>query len=146
MKDSQDKQKADFKKKTREGIDSWKQHIKNKPNDYNNIDKFFNGKDGKGEKKSFGNGERVEKGRYNEKKSKRDGKFGQRDGQRFGKGRFNEKKAFSKDGGDEGFNKNGKGRFQQRGGHQIGFKKGKQNRPGKVSRMINRNKKNSKRN
>ena len=41
IKDFQNKEKSSFKKKTFEGIEKWKKHIKNNPNDYNNIDKFF---------------------------------------------------------------------------------------------------------
>ena len=43
IKDFQNKEKSSFKKKTLEGIEKWKKHIKNNPNDYNNIDKFFEG-------------------------------------------------------------------------------------------------------
>ena len=43
IKDFQNKEKRSFKKKTFEGIEKWKKHIKNNPNDYNNIDKFFEG-------------------------------------------------------------------------------------------------------
>ena len=43
IKDFQNKEKSSFKKKTFEGIEKWKKHIKNNPNDYNNIDKFFEG-------------------------------------------------------------------------------------------------------
>lgn len=44
IKDSQNKEKAAFKKNTIEGIEKWKTHIKSNPDDYHNIDKFFDGK------------------------------------------------------------------------------------------------------
>jgi rRNA-processing protein EBP2 len=50
IKDFQNKEKSAFKKRTLEGIEKWKQHIKHNPNDYNNIDKFF---DGDKKKKKF---------------------------------------------------------------------------------------------
>ena len=45
MKDYQNKMKSSFKRKTAEGIEKWKEHIKTNPNDYKNIDKFID--DGK---------------------------------------------------------------------------------------------------
>ena len=44
MKDFENKQKSKFKRDTYEGVEKWKQHIKNNPNDYNKIDKFFKSK------------------------------------------------------------------------------------------------------
>ena len=49
MKDYQNKMKSSFKRKTAEGIEKWKEHIKKNPNDYRNIDKFI----GDGKKKKF---------------------------------------------------------------------------------------------
>ena len=49
MKDYQNKMKSSFKRKTAEGIEKWKEHIKTNPNDYKNIDKFI----GDGKKKKF---------------------------------------------------------------------------------------------
>ena len=47
MKDYQNKMKSSFKRKTAEGIEKWKEHIKTNPNDYKNIEKFI----GDGKKK-----------------------------------------------------------------------------------------------
>ena len=41
MKDFQNKEKSSFKRQTLEGVEKWKKHIKNNPDDYKNIDKFF---------------------------------------------------------------------------------------------------------
>ena len=41
MKDYQNKMKSSFKRKTAEGIEKWKEHIKTNPNDYKNIEKFI---------------------------------------------------------------------------------------------------------
>ena len=49
MKDFQNKEKSAFKRRTNEGIEKWKEHIKKNPNDYRNIDKFI----GDGKKKKF---------------------------------------------------------------------------------------------
>ena len=49
MKDYQNKMKSSFKRKTAEGIEKWKEHIKTNPNDYKNIDKFI----GDGKRKKF---------------------------------------------------------------------------------------------
>ena len=44
IKDFQNKEKSSFKRQTLQGVENWKKHIKNNPQDYNNIDKFFNNK------------------------------------------------------------------------------------------------------
>lgn len=100
MKDKTNKERSQFKKQTKEGIENWKKRkflinsdIKSNPNEYHQIDKFFDGK--------------------NEKK------------QNFGRG------------------------LKQRGGDRQAGRQNRQNkqqstnRPGKVRRMMHRNKKNS---
>ena len=44
IKDFQNKEKSSFKRQTLQGVENWKKHIKNNPEDYKNIDKFFNNK------------------------------------------------------------------------------------------------------
>ena len=44
IKDFQNKEKSSFKRLTLQGVENWKKHIKNNPDDYRNIDKFFNNK------------------------------------------------------------------------------------------------------
>ena len=44
IKDFQNKEKSKFKRQTLQGVENWKKHIKNNPDDYRNIDKFFNNK------------------------------------------------------------------------------------------------------
>lgn len=44
IKDFQNKEKSSFKRQTLQGVENWKKHIKNNPDDYRNIDKFFNNK------------------------------------------------------------------------------------------------------
>ena len=44
IKDFQNKEKSSFKRQTLEGVEKWKKHIKNNPQDYKDIDKFFNNK------------------------------------------------------------------------------------------------------
>jgi rRNA-processing protein EBP2 len=41
MKDFQNKERSSFKRQTLEGVEKWKKYIKNNPDDYKNIDKFF---------------------------------------------------------------------------------------------------------
>ena len=41
MKDFQNKERSSFKRQTLEGVEKWKKHIKNNPDDYKNIDKFL---------------------------------------------------------------------------------------------------------
>lgn len=99
MKDSQNKEKSAARRRTKEGIESWKKHIKNNPNDYHKIDEFIDGKRGNN------------KGGFRGGKNKGQFRGGKQD--RFGGSKF------------------------QKGG------KNKNQRPGKVKRMIQRNKKNS---
>ena len=40
----QNKEKSSFKRQTLQGVEKWKKHIKNNPQDYKDIDKFFNNK------------------------------------------------------------------------------------------------------
>ena len=44
IKDFQNKEKSSFKRQILQGVENWKKHIKNNPDDYRNIDKFFNNK------------------------------------------------------------------------------------------------------
>ena len=44
IKDFQNKEKSSFKRQTLQGVENWKKHIKNNPDDYKDIDKFFNNK------------------------------------------------------------------------------------------------------
>ena len=98
MKDFQNKEKSSFKRQTLEGVEKWKKHIKNNPEDYKNIDKFFVNK-----KKKFNPKDLVGKSVKHKSKEKRLA--------------------------DERF-----------------YKKKQMKRPGKVKRMMMRNKKNSKKN
>lgn len=97
IKDQQNKEKSAFKRKTMEGIEKWKEHIRKNPKDYNKIDNFLDGK----------------------KKKK-----------------FNVKDLAGKS-----------VRFKSREKRLSDtrhYKKKQMKRPGKVKRMLNRNKKNSK--
>ncbi len=98
MKDFQNKERSSFKRQTLEGVEKWKKHIKNNPQDYNNIDKFFVNK-----KKTFNPKALVGKSVKHKSREKRlaDEKF---------------------------------------------YKKKQMKRPGKVKRMMMRNKQNSKKN
>ena len=44
IKDFQNKERSGFKRQTLQGVENWKKHIKNNPDDYKDIDKFFNNK------------------------------------------------------------------------------------------------------
>ena len=84
MKDYQNKMKSSFKRKTAEGIEKWKEHIKTNPNDYKNIDKFigdgkrkkFNPRDLIGKSVKFKSKEKrlADERRYKKKQMKRPGK------------------------------------------------------------------------
>ena len=84
MKDYQNKMKSSFKRKTAEGIEKWKEHIKTNPNDYKNIDKFigdgkrkkFNPRDLIGKSVKFKSKEKrlADERRYRKKQMKRPGK------------------------------------------------------------------------
>ena len=97
IKDYQNKEKSSFKRKTMEGIEQWKEHIKKNPKDYNKIDKFFDGK----KKKKFNAKDLIGKSVRTKSKEKRLSDMRR-------------------------------------------YKKKQMKRPGKVKRMINRNRKNSK--
>ena len=96
IKDFQNKEKSSFKRQTLQGVENWKKHIKNNPEDYKNIDKFFNNK-----KKKFNPKDLAGKSVKHKSKDKRMA--------------------------DERY-----------------YKKKKMKRPGKVKRMMMRNKQNSK--
>ena len=96
IKDFQNKEKSSFKRQTLQGVENWKKHIKNNPEDYKNIDKFFNNK-----KKKFNPKNLIGKSVKYKSKEKRLA--------------------------DERY-----------------YKKKKMKRPGKVKRMMMRNKQNSK--
>ena len=98
MKDFQNKERSKFKRQTMEGVENWKKHIKNNPDDYKDIDKFFNNK-----KKKFNPKDLIGKSVKYKSRDKRikDEKY---------------------------------------------YKKKKMKRPGKVKRMMMRNKQNSKKN
>ena len=98
IKDFQNKEKSSFKRQTLQGVENWKKHIKNNPEDYKNIDKFFNNK-----KKKFNPKNLIGKSVKYKSKEKRLA--------------------------DERY-----------------YKKKKMKRPGKVKRMMMRNKQNSKKN
>ena len=98
IRDFQNKEKSKFKRQTLQGVENWKKHIKNNPEDYKNIDKFFNNK-----KKKFNPKNLIGKSVKYKSKEKRLA--------------------------DERY-----------------YKKKKMKRPGKVKRMMMRNKQNSKRN
>ena len=98
MKDHQNKERSTFKRQTMEGVENWKKHIKNNPDDYKNIDKFFVNK-----KKKFNPKDLVGKSVKHKSREKRIA--------------------------DERF-----------------YKKKQMKRPGKVKRMMMRNKQNSKKN
>ena len=95
IKDFQNKEKSSFKRQTLQGVENWKKHIKNNPDDYRNIDKFFNNK-----KKKFNPKDLIGKSVKQKSKEKRLA--------------------------DERY-----------------YKKKKMKRPGKVKRMMMRNKQNS---
>ena len=98
IKDFQNKEKSKFKRQTLQGVENWKKHIKNNPDDYKNIDKFFNNK-----KKKFNPKDLAGKSVKHKSKDKRMA--------------------------DERY-----------------YKKKKMKRPGKVKRMMMRNKQNSRKN
>ena len=98
IKDFQNKEKSSFKRQTLQGVENWKKHIKNNPDDYRNIDKFFNNK-----KKKFNPKDLIGKSVKQKSKEKRLA--------------------------DERY-----------------YKKKKMKRPGKIKRMMMRNKQNSKKN
>ena len=98
IKDFQNKEKGKFKRQTLQGVENWKKHIKNNPDDYKNIDKFFNNK-----KKKFNPKDLAGKSVKHKSRDKRMA--------------------------DERY-----------------YKKKKMKRPGKVKRMMMRNKQNSKKN
>ena len=98
IKDFQNKEKSSFKRQTLQGVENWKKHIKNNPDDYRNIDKFFNNK-----KKKFNPKDLAGKSVKYKSREKRLA--------------------------DERY-----------------YKKKKMKRPGKVKRMMMRNKQNSKKN
>ena len=100
MKDFQNKERSSFKRQTLEGVEKWKKHIKNNPDDYRNIDKFLLNK-----KRKFNPNDLVGKSVKHKSKEKR------LVDERFYKKKQKQKK-----------------------------------RPGKVKRMMVRNKKNSKNN
>ena len=98
IKDFQNKEKSSFKRQTLQGVENWKKHIKNNPDDYRNIDKFFNNK-----KKKFNPKNLIGKSVKHKSREKRLA--------------------------DERY-----------------YKKKKMKRPGKVKRMMMRNKQNSRKN
>ena len=98
IKDFQNKEKTSFKRQTLQGVEKWKKHIKNNPQDYKDIDKFFNNK-----KKKFNPKDLAGKSVKYKSKEKRMA--------------------------DERY-----------------YKKKKMKRPGKVKRMMMRNKQNSRKN
>ena len=83
IKDFQNKEKSSFKRQTLQGVENWKKHIKNNPDDYRNIDKFFNIKKKKFNPKDLAGKSVKHKSRekrladekyYKKKKMKRPGK------------------------------------------------------------------------
>jgi len=98
IKDFQNKERSKFKRQTLQGVENWKKHIKNNPDDYRDIDKFFNNK-----KKKFNPKDLAGKSVKHKSREKRIA--------------------------DEKY-----------------YKKKKMKRPGKVKRMMMRNKQNSRKN
>ena len=98
IKDFQNKERSSFKRQTLQGVENWKKHIKNNPDDYKDIDKFFNNK-----KKKFNPKDLIGKSVKYKSRDKRikDEKY---------------------------------------------YKKKKMKRPGKIKRMMMRNKQNSRKN
>ena len=83
MKDFQNKERSKFKRQTLQGVENWKKHIKNNPDDYRDIDKFFNNKKKKFNPKELAGKSVKHKSRekriadekyYKKKKMKRPGK------------------------------------------------------------------------
>ena len=83
IKDFQNKERSKFKRQTLQGVENWKKHIKNNPDDYRDIDKFFNNKKKKFNPKDFAGKSVKHKSRekriadekyYKKKKMKRPGK------------------------------------------------------------------------
>ena len=83
MKDFQNKERSKFKRQTLQGVENWKKHIKNNPDDYRDIDKFFNNKkkkfnpkelDGKSVKHKSREKRIADEKYYKKKKMKRPGK------------------------------------------------------------------------
>ena len=98
IKDFQNKEKSSFKRQTLQGVENWKKHIKQNPDDYKDIDKFFSNK-----KKKFNPRDLAGKSVKHKSKEKRLA--------------------------DERY-----------------YKKKKMKRPGKIKRIMMRNKQNSKKN
>ena len=98
IKDFQNKEKSSFKRQTLQGVENWKKHIKQNPDDYKDIDKFFSNK-----KKKFNPRDLAGKSVKYKSKEKRLA--------------------------DERY-----------------YKKKKMKRPGKIKRIMMRNKQNSKKN
>ena len=98
IKDFQNKERSKFKRQTLQGVENWKKHIKNNPDDYRDIDRFFNNK-----KKKFNPKDLAGKSVKHKSREKRIA--------------------------DEKY-----------------YKKKKMKRPGKVKRMMMRNKQNSRKN
>ena len=83
IKDFQNKEKSSFKRQTLQGVEKWKKHIKNNPQDYKDIDKFFyfikkkfNPKDLAGKSVKYKSKEKrmADERYYKKKKMKRPGK------------------------------------------------------------------------
>ena len=84
IKDFQNKEKSSLKRQTLQGVENWKKHIKQNPDDYKDIDKFFSNKKKKfnprdlaGKSVKYKSKEKrlADERYYKKKKKKRPGKF-----------------------------------------------------------------------
>jgi len=127
IKDYKNKEKSEYKRSTKEGVENWKAHVKSNPEDYNRIDDFL------------GNDKFDKKSNIFSKLKRKNNKEPR-------------KKGFSRNGSGNdyndfgGFKGRGENSHNSRGDREFTKKPfgGKdKTRPGKVRRMMMRNKKNS---
>ena len=160
IKDFKQKEQSQFKRSTKEGVENWKQHVKSNPNDYHKLDDFLTTNKQKGnmlqrmksmkkDRKKDGRngkprGEDVDQFRDQFKKNKIDEDkwdFGNRDNDVTTSGKKGHKQGHF---GGKSFGFKGESFGNREEGNFGGRKGGKDKvRPGKVKRMIQRNKKNS---
>jgi len=82
IRDFKNKEKANFKKNTKEGLEKWKAHIKTNPDDYGQINKFFDNKKPGGRRQNiFSKMDRQGKGKFGPGRGGRNqGNFGRNQG------------------------------------------------------------------
>lgn len=151
IKDFKNKEQSQYKRSTKEGVDNWKTHVASNPGDYNKLDDFLTTNKQKGNVFT-----RMKKNKKERKSEGRNGKFGKIDEDKWdfghrddegaaGAGTRKERRNISNNKGSK-FNKRSGG---EEGGEEGGNKRGKggkkeeKTRPGKVKRMMQRNKKKS---